>query len=594
MVSGGEALAPELARRLLPHARALWNQYGPSETTIYSTQHRVREADGASVPIGLPLPNTRVYVVDAQLQPVPPGVPGELLIGGDGLARGYFRRPELTAERFLADAWSGVPGARLFRTGDRARWRTDGTLEYLGRLDHQVKLRGYRIELGEIEAVLELHAGVQQAVVTVHGAGEDARLVAYVVPRPGGAPDDAELRAHLKQRLPEFMLPEAVVRLERVPLSPNGKVDRRALPEPARPAAGARRAPRDEYELRLARVWERVLGGGPVGVDDDFWERGGHSLKAVQLQAAVRAEFGRTLPLALLVQRPTVAQMAAELRSAALGVERPTLVALRAEGSRAPLVALHPVGGEVLCYADLARRLGPEQPFHAFQAPHAAAALATLEDLAQHYLGELRRVRSRGPYHLLGWSFGGLLAFELARQLTAAGDEVGLLALVDALPPGAQPGLRDAAASFWALLVDDVEGLFDVRLGLDPADLARAGEVEALARLHAALGAHGRLPEGLGLDALRAQVRTYRRHLEALLRYEPRPWPGRALLVSGRDAAAVAGGDAAAPWRALVTGGIEHVTLPASHYELLAGESAARLADLLGARLPAKREEVSR
>jgi amino acid adenylation domain-containing protein len=585
LISGGEALAPELARQLLPLARELWNQYGPTETAIYSTQQRVESATHATVPIGAPLANTRASVVDAWLRPLPPGVPGELLIGGDGVARGYFGRPDLTAERFLPDPWAGVPGARLFRTGDRARWQPEGTLEYLGRLDQQAKLRGYRIELGEIEAVLGGHPAVEHAVVSLRGQGDDRRLVAYLVARAGATADQAELRALVQRRLPEFMRPSAYVDLERLPLSPNGKLDRRALPEPERAGSRAPRAPRDEHERRLARVWERVLGGGPAGLDDDFWERGGHSLKAVELQAALRAEFGRTLPLAVLVQHPTVAQMAAALAGAepagSTGVVR-----LRAGGTRAPLWALHPVSGDVLCYADVVRDLGPDQPVWALEASETHAGATSLEDLARRYLSDVRAAQPHGPYHLLGFSFGGLLAFELARQLAQAGETVALLALVDALPPAAQPGLRDVTSS-WASLLEDIEGLLDTRLDLDPAGLERATDDEALARLHAAIVASARAPQGVGFEELRARVMAYRRHLDLLRRYDPRPFACRSLFVSGEDAARATRGDPAAPWRALIGPDLEHATLPAAHHDLLRGEHATRVAAWLATALAA-------
>jgi len=312
LLSGGEALPRDLADRLLGCGSELWNMYGPTETTVWSTLERVR-AGSEPVSIGRPLANTEIYVVDARLQPVPAGVPGELLIGGLGVARGYLARPELTAEKFIADPFGARPGRRLYRTGDLARWRRDGRLEVLGRIDHQVKLRGFRIELGEIESVLGEHPAVRQAVVICReDRPGDKRLVAYVVAQANDAPTSADLRAFVKARLPEYMVPSTCVLLERLPLTPNGKADRRALPAPEATAnEGATfAAPRTEEEATLARLWAEVLGVERVGIDDDFFDLGGHSLLATQLISRVQKAFGGELGLRTLFEAPTVAGFA--------------------------------------------------------------------------------------------------------------------------------------------------------------------------------------------------------------------------------------------------------------------------------------------
>ena len=302
---GGEALPEELAAKLLPRVGSLWNLYGPTETTIWSSVVEVRE--GEPVRVGPPLANTRFYVVDWSFQPVPAGVPGELLIGGDGLARGYLGRPELTAERFVPDPFGGA-GGRVYRTGDLVRWRSDGRLEFLGRLDHQVKVRGFRIELGEVEAALASQPGVERVVVVAKGESAEKRLVAYVV----GEAEPARLRETLRERLPDYMVPSVFVKLEALPLTPNGKVDRKALPEPDAAAAPAAEhvAPRTLAEGLVVEIWREVLRRDRIGVHDDFFDLGGHSLLATQVVARVRKALGVELPVRALFERPTPAGLA--------------------------------------------------------------------------------------------------------------------------------------------------------------------------------------------------------------------------------------------------------------------------------------------
>lgn len=324
ILCGGEALPTELARQLSERGSSLWNLYGPTETTIWSSLYQVEPAQSAEPPreaielIGRPIANTELYVLDSHLQPVPVGVPGELYIGGAGLAVGYLNRPELTAEKFIEHPFSDGIGARLYKTGDRVRYRPDGNLEFLGRLDHQVKLRGFRIELGEIESLLDRHPGVRAAIVTLYEAGpDDQRLVAYVVPAPGQAaqaqtlPD--ELRPYLQTRLPHYMLPSSVIVLETFPLTPNGKIDRRALPPPDTGWADRAemvRPPRTPIEQTLAELWAGVLRLERAGIDDNFFELGGHSLLATQLIARIRETFQVELPLRRLFERPTIAGLA--------------------------------------------------------------------------------------------------------------------------------------------------------------------------------------------------------------------------------------------------------------------------------------------
>src|SRR5690606_20256763 len=290
----GEALPVPLARALLQHCRALWNVYGPTETTVWSTAHRVSAQDDP-VPIGRPIANTQVYVLDAHGQPVPPGVAGELYIGGAGVALGYHQREELTRERFVSDPFRGN-GAKLYRTGDRVRFNRDGELEYLGRVDFQIKLRGHRIEPGEIEAALQAHAAVKRAVVVVReidaGALRDARLVAYLVLHEGARIVTDELREHLRTRLPAYMLPQHYVELDAMPLTASGKIDRKALPEPLAAPRAVHVPPATVTEQRIAAIWCDILGIDAVGANDNFFDLGGHSLSSMRVVARIESEIG--------------------------------------------------------------------------------------------------------------------------------------------------------------------------------------------------------------------------------------------------------------------------------------------------------------
>jgi acyl-coenzyme A synthetase/AMP-(fatty) acid ligase/aryl carrier-like protein len=311
----GEPLPNPLAQDAyrLGHVRRVLNLYGPSEDTTYSTFAPVEEGAEAAPSIGRAIAGSQAYLLDRALQPVPVGVAGEVYLGGAGLARGYLGRPDLTAERWLPDPFAAGPGARMYRTGDLARWRRSGVLEFLGRVDHQVKVRGFRIEPGEVQAVLAGHPAVREALVAARRDGGETRLAGYVVPAEGAAPDAAGLRAWMRERLPEHMVPAAWVVLEAFPLTPSGKVDRAALPAPEAASGAGYAAPRTPVEEALVRIWEEVLRRAPVGVHDDFFALGGHSLLVMQVVSRVRASLGAELPVAALFERPTVAELAPAL-----------------------------------------------------------------------------------------------------------------------------------------------------------------------------------------------------------------------------------------------------------------------------------------
>jgi len=434
-VCGGEAMPPEMAAQLTPAVKKLWNLYGPTETTIWSTGYLVEDGH-APILIGRPLANTRCYILDGKKQPVPVGATGELHIGGDGLARGYLNRPELTAEKFVPDPFRR-DGARMYDTGDLARYRADGNIACLGRIDHQVKLRGYRIELGEIEAALKEQPEIKQAVVIAReDKPGDKRLVAYLVATNHILPTVSELRMRLKRYLPDYMVPTAYVFLDQLPISPAGKIDRKALPVPdethAVPVDGYI-APRNHLEETLAGIWADALGVQRVGIRDDFFEMGGDSLEAVRLILRILAAFPACQPsLAVLLKAPTVEQFAHTLSSES--ADWSCLVAVREGDERPPFFCVHGAGGNVLSMRDLAMALPSNLPFYCLQArglDGQTAPFSSVEETAECYVDQIRRVQSRGPYYLGGGCYGGLVAFEMARRLRSLGETVGLVALIE-------------------------------------------------------------------------------------------------------------------------------------------------------------------
>lgn len=439
VLCGGEALPADLVEQLIPRCGQLWNMYGPTETTIWSSVYRVESAV-ATAPIGKPIANTTFYVLDAQKQPVPIGVGGELYIGGDGVARGYYHRPELTAEKFVADPFSKT-SADMYRTGDVARYLADGNVQYLGRTDFQVKVRGFRIELGEIESVLAKHPAVLQAVVAAReDSPGDKRLVAYIVPQPESHLGIGELRAHVKQSLPDYMVPSAVVELDALPLTPNGKVDRKTLPKPELSGADSAASipPRDQLEESLAKIWCGILGVTTVGVTDNFFDLGGHSLMAVRLMNEIKHLTGISLPLTALFQGATIERLADLLR----GDETvPPAVAHRIQsgsGERPPFFAAVLAGVNALGYIPLSKHLGPDQPFYTLQSPGSGPrekgkpyTQKEYEVAASEYVRSMRSVQPNGPYYIGGTCEGARIAFEMTRILEASGERVALFAVID-------------------------------------------------------------------------------------------------------------------------------------------------------------------
>jgi amino acid adenylation domain-containing protein len=439
ILCGGEALPRDLAVELFKRGSSVWNMYGPTETTVWSTISRI-VADDNPITIGKPIANTEVYVLDDHLEPVPVGVPGELYIGGTGVARGYLHRPELTTEKFVAHPFRDrESGARLYRTGDLARFRTNGELECLGRIDNQVKVRGFRIELEEIESVLAQYPGVRQSVVVAReDTPGDKRLVGYVVVHQAQSLGVDALREFLRQSLPDYMVPSQLEFLESLPLTPNGKVNRKALPKPRQSVVSQKEqvAPRNSIESQLLKIWESVLGIRTVGVRENFFELGGHSLLVAKLLRRIEHTFGKKLSMAAIFEAPTVEQQASVLSDTSALRWPSALAPIQPAGSRPPFFCFGFGAGPV--FRTLAGRLGPDQPLvgvdptllEASQVP----APYRMEDIAAGLAKQMRELQPVGPYYLGGICGGGLVAYATATHLVAQAQQVALLALFEPHP----------------------------------------------------------------------------------------------------------------------------------------------------------------
>jgi amino acid adenylation domain-containing protein len=444
ILCGGEAWTSTLAHELLSRCKSLWNMYGPTETTIWSSVARVRLCQ--PVLIGSPIANTAFFVLDASKQLVPVGVPGELYIGGDGLADGYFNRPDLTNDRFVNDPFHAQSDARLYKTGDVVRRLEDGEIEFLGRNDQQIKVRGFRIELGEIETALRQYEGISQSVVIAQEDGSDIkRLVAYVMPiHKAFTPRTSELRSFLKHKLPSYMIPSTFVIMEELPLTPNGKIDRKRLltdhpterPSVGKTVIAQTGAAGSPTEVILRRIWERTLAVKDFSTQDSFFDLGGHSLLAVELFAEIKKAFNIELPMATLYEAPTIKDLARILSEGLSTQGWSPLVPIQATGSRPVFFCFHAAGGNVLNYRALSKYMGPEQPFYGLQSQGldgVSPLLTTIEDMAALYVRAIRTIQPSGPYFLGGYCLGGTIAYEVAQQLHAAGEQISLLALFDTL-----------------------------------------------------------------------------------------------------------------------------------------------------------------
>ncbi|MDX5931649.1 amino acid adenylation domain-containing protein [Acidiphilium acidophilum] len=579
LLVGGEALPPPIATSLQRQAARLINVYGPTETTIWSTFHEMTEADCAAPPIGRAIANTTLYVLDQAGEPVPPCVAGELHIGGAGLAIGYLDRPDLTEARFIADRFGGS-GSRLYRTGDIARFNESGVLEYLGRGDDQIKIRGFRVELGEVEAVLAGLPEVAAAAVALRDTRGQAQLVGYVVPQGVTWPDPAALRRRMGEILPDYMVPAAFVVLSTLPVNPNGKLDRNALPAPeavrAASVSGEYVAPATHGEEVLAALWAETFGLDRVSVHDNFFALGGDSLTAARMVADLAGRFSADLPIGALFQDATIANLAPYLDEARASDPLAMMVTLRRGHAASALFCIHPVAGLSWGYAGLTRYLPESLAIHGLQSLGFSEPLpGSIEAIADHYIAIIRRVQPCGPYNLLGWSLGGLIAHAIAERLTAAGEVVKTLAMLDSYPfrtrslPGDERAMVAASLGF---------------LGYAPDRLGTGSDMEALVGLLIADYALDEIPMPAGL--VRETVMRRVRHVaETTLTLAQRFVPGTIagdllFLRAGRRPALAADDfveDDPNAWRRHVNGNLILHDIDCRHQDML---GAAALRDI--------------
>ena len=561
IIIGGEKALPERLKTWLlcvGQQVRLVNTYGPTEATVVATVHELSAVDTTlkELPLGRPLANIQTYILDRNGQPVPVGIPGELHIGGAGLARGYLNQPNLTDERFIRNPFNNSPTSRLYKTGDLVRYLPDGNIEYLGRIDNQVKIRGFRIEIGEIEQVLAQHPDVQEAVVV---AREDIpgnkRLVAYIVsnlipervsyqtenvsvkklPEEQGLLKTLQhiitdrLRDYLKQKLPDYMIPSAFVLLETIPLTPNGKLDRHVLIAPDSSHFWNETCfvdPHDTLELQLSQIWSEVLGVYPVGVRDNFFTMGGHSLLAVRLMARLEQQFGTNLPLATLFSSPTIEQLAIHIRSSRDSGRWSPLIPIHSSGSKKPFFCVPGIGGNVLYFYDLARHLGSDQPFYALQAQGLdgeSEPFTQVEDIAAYYIQAIQTVQNQGPYLLGGHSFGGLVVFEIAQQLQKQGHEVALVAIIDAVAPifSKKSILVNENELDYTEFANYMEYMFYPQWKLSKQTFASLNQEEQLDYLKEKWSELNSLPEDVASKSFRGLVEVYKANTKAHRNYCP-------------------------------------------------------------------------
>jgi amino acid adenylation domain-containing protein len=578
VIVGGEKASPEAYstwHKFVGNKVRWINTYGPAEASVVATTYepKLRAGENAPevLPIGRPVANARVYLLDSDLNPVPVGVPGELHIGGAGVAAGYLNLPELTEQKFIRDIFSDDPSARMYKTGDLAKYLPNGEIEFVGRRDNQVKIRGFRIEPGEIESVLSKHPAVDEnAIVLREDSTGNKRLIAYVV-RNGQSVVETDLRRHVQAQLPEYMVPSEFVFLNSVPLTPNGKIDRRALAalkvEPSTPATSTS-LPTDPIEQQLVGIWEELLGRKPIGVHENFFDLGGHSLLAARLMHRIKQVHGKSLPLAVLLQAPTVEKLASVLRGD-FSEHWSSLVPIQPEGSKPPFFCVHGVGGNVVGFHELAKRMKPDFPFYGFQSQGLdgkSKLYTSVQEMAGHYLQEIRAIQPNGPYHVGGFSMGGLVAYEMAQQLIAAGEEVGLVVLFDTYatnPKSVNESLLD-------LLLHPTW----THIKMLPSELRKK-----IRRTWIGV----RLP-----DYLKKVMRT---NAQAAEQYVLRPYSGKVILLRAGDTWRVAD-DPYAAWTKFVTE-LETIQIRGTHMEILREPNVSTLAERLKSCIHGATESVA-
>jgi amino acid adenylation domain-containing protein len=635
VIASGEALPAPLVRKfqqIFPHV-ALHNLYGPTETTVDVTAWICSpDPTMTNIPIGRPIANTRAYILNEHREPVAVGAVGELYIGGVGVARGYLNRPELTRERFLRDPFSAQDGDRIYRTGDLCRWRPDGAIEYLGRNDFQVKIRGFRIELGEIEARLAALSSVGQAVVIAReDTPGDQRLVAYIVPARGVQLQDRDIREPLTRALPEYMVPASFVLLDKIPTTVNGKLDRGALPAPsaqnlvprlAMPLAlakptknkvsrngfkplgrdarceGAYVPPTDTLEVELIEIWEQILGVTHIGIQDDFFQLGGHSLLAARMFAQIEEKLQKKLPFATLFRAATIEKLAQVIRAEGWTSHWSVLVPIQEHGTKPPLYLVHGLRGNVLTFYGLRHHIPPDQPLYGIQAYGLGtnrASLVSIPQMAKHYIEEIRVLQPHGPYFLGGFSAGGLVAYEMARQLREAGDRVPFLALFDSYV--------EAAGGYWLKSFYSRRALQMSLLALRASwqSVKREGLMSVLRLKFQNMGVNIRIMIWMLLGKISGRVNSgeasspgflspHEAFTRAIRVYSPQPYPGSAVAYRSTSLESDTP-DYSQGWARYITGKLEYQVVRGGHDDLFREPNIGYLADQLMQALEAAYEE---
>ena len=583
---GGEAAEPGPMRALLAHVnpRALVNCYGPAEGCVITTYHEITSIaeDAATVSIGRPVTNAQVYLLDPHGNLTPVGMPGEIYIGGEGVALGYWNRPELSAQRFIPDTFSGIPGRLLYRTGDLARISPDGELEFLGRIDEQVKIRGHRIEPAEVRQAIVAHPDVEQVFLMVReDQPGDKRLVAYVALRRSLAAPQEVLRQHIKAKLPAHMQPAAFVIVDSIPLNTNGKVDKKALPAPSgRPdLATDYKVPESDIESMLTSVWQDLLRIDDIGLNDNFFDLGGHSLLAARLIARIEKMIGQNIPIAALFEAPTIAQLAEGLRQRSFaGGWSPLVELLMPEASTelAPFFCVHSLGANLVSVRKVASMLRGDRPIYGLQ-PHGLDGkeqpLDSIEKMAAAYLAEIRKKQPHGPYYLGGICLGGVVAYEMAQQLRASGDEVALLALMDSFVPGKPQYLR--TRSHLTEYLDRHLGETLMRRGPARLKYLARWTVNGGVLLSRALGWRDKSSIARATRHV-AEVQT-----RAVFAYEPKPYAGKITQFMCSDGAYRSYEDRRLAWSTLGSGGFEIHIVPGDHLTMVEEPHVGTLAGQL-------------
>jgi amino acid adenylation domain-containing protein len=612
-VIGGEALRAETLAFWRTHAPEvkLFNEYGPTETVVGCSVYELKPETpvGETIPIGRSIPGSEIHLLDEKLQPVSLNTPGEIYIGGKGLARGYLHRPDLTATRFIPHPFSTEPGARLYRTGDNARRLPDGNLEFMGRIDRQVKIHGYRIELGEVEARLLSHAAVREAtVVAREGVSGEKQLVAYVVPSEQSKPSHRELRRYLEERLPQYMIPATFVLMDKLPLTLNGKVDESALPTPLFVRDELEQeyvAPRTVIEQRLAKIWSDILRVKQVGISDNFFELGGDSLLAVNLLVKIHEVFGKNLSASILIREATIEYLAGVIASSSETEFWSTVVEIQAgEETQTPFFLVHDIGGDIFGFGPLARLIGTDQPFYGLQArglDGISEPFTQMEAMAAYYVEEICKLQPEGPYLLGGYSLGGVIAFEMAQQLHEQGHRVAFLAILDEPAPisngrrKVSPGaIGNVARNFphwlrdyiWRRSAADVFADVRRRLGSITKKSAR--------RIFSPFGVkpyQATIAEEMDMSQI---PETRRRIMEALyqalMSYSPRVYPGGITLFRTSAQSLLASHGKDKGWGKLAAQGVEIRFVSGNHRNMYEEPHAHILAEELRAALKVIRE----